>query len=393
MSTITIDDLQLPVRRPETVSEAGAIVREAVAAGQGIYPVGGRTTLDVGMPPRKPGVALDLTAMNAVVDYPARDMTITVQAGITMANLQRTLAAEGQWLPIDVPHPDRATLGGALALNLSGPRRYGYGAFRDYVIGISFLTDEGLEVKAGGRVVKNVAGYDVMKLQVGAAGTLGPITQVTLKVKPKPEAAALVKLHCSAEALPAALDLLHGSRSRPVIADLATDRSAVGVSWAVLAGFEEKADTVEWQVRTLLDELKHAPVTDVTATRGPIAFDALPESAFIYKANVRPSRLAEFANAAGSSFDFRLQSQALNGILHGYAVVDLSEPQAQAESERLANLAAEFGGNLTIRRCPTAWKAAMPVWGRPGPDRDLMSHIKRTLDPNDAFNPGRLFAA
>ena len=93
--------------------------------GHGIYPVGGRTTLDVGLPPTKPGVAVDTTALDSVIDYPARDMTITVQAGITLAGLQAELAKEGQWLPVDVAAPEQATLGGAIALNQSGPRRYG----------------------------------------------------------------------------------------------------------------------------------------------------------------------------------------------------------------------------------------------------------------------------
>ena len=147
-------------------------------------------------------------------------MTITVQAGITLAALQAELAKEGQWLPIDVALPEQATLGGAIALNKSGPRRYGYGTLRDYVIGISFVTDDGVEVKAGGRVVKNVAGYDLMKLQIGAAGTLGVVTQVTLKVKPKPEVSAAVAFGCAAESLGSVLDLVHASKSRPMAVEL-----------------------------------------------------------------------------------------------------------------------------------------------------------------------------
>ena len=122
-------------------------------------------------------------------------MTITVQAGITARPAAGDCcAAENQRLPIDVPRPDQATLGGALAVNVSGPRRYGFGTLRDYVIGISVVNDEGQEVKAGGRVVKNVAGYDLCKLHIGALGTLGIITQVTLKLRPLPEAQALVEL-------------------------------------------------------------------------------------------------------------------------------------------------------------------------------------------------------
>src|SRR5207253_9213768 len=129
----------------------------------------------------------DLRGLAEVIDYPARDMTITVQAGITLARLQALLATEKQRLPVDVPHPDRATLGGALATNASGPRRLGFGTLRDYVIGMTVVNDEGQEVKAGGRVVKNVAGYDLCKLHVGALGTLGVISQATLKLRPRPE--------------------------------------------------------------------------------------------------------------------------------------------------------------------------------------------------------------
>src|SRR6478736_2819398 len=124
--------------------------------------------------------------------YPARDMTITVQAGVTIARLRDVLKAEGQQLPVDVPFPDRATLGGAVATNASGPRRFGHGTLRDYVIGISVVDDRGEEMKGGGRVVKNVAGYDLMKLYTGSLGTLGIITQLTLKVKPRPEASRWV---------------------------------------------------------------------------------------------------------------------------------------------------------------------------------------------------------
>src|SRR5688500_5125073 len=210
----------MPVKRPATVADVCDIVKQARAVGQGVYPVGGRATLDVGLPPTKSGIALDMTALNQVIDYPARDMTITVQAGITIAALQAELAKESQWLPVDVASPERATLGGAIALNQSGPRRYGFGTLRDYVIGISFVTDDGVEVKAGGRVVKNVAGYDLMKLQIGALGTLGVVTQVTLKVKPRPESAAAVVFGCAAEAVGVVLDVLHASKSRPCAVEL-----------------------------------------------------------------------------------------------------------------------------------------------------------------------------
>src|SRR5262245_17199545 len=171
-ATCTIDGFgPLTVVRPGSVAELGEMVRRAASNNEAIYPVGGQTELDLGNPPTKPGTAVDMRGLDQVIDFPARDMTVTVQAGITIAKLQALLAPENLQLPIDVSQPARATLGGIIATNASGPRRYGYGTLRDYVIGISAVNDEGNEFKAGGRVVKNVAGYDLCKLLVGSLGT------------------------------------------------------------------------------------------------------------------------------------------------------------------------------------------------------------------------------
>src|SRR5262249_6053587 len=257
----------LPVVGPTDVAALSEVVRQA-AAGTAVYPLGGRTQLDLGLPPSKPGVAIDLTELDHVIDYAARDMTITVQAGITVGKLQTILSDENQQLPVDVPRPDLATLGGALATNASGPRRYGYGTLRDYVIGISVVNDEGQEVKAGGRVVKNVAGYDLMKLYVGSLGTLGIITQVTLKVKPRPGARALLGVPCPEGRLDALLDLVHSSRTRPTAVTLVHPRAVAEIvgsdpaatlaaegNWLVLVGFEDSAAAVEWQVLQLRREV------------------------------------------------------------------------------------------------------------------------------------------
>jgi glycolate oxidase FAD binding subunit len=363
----------LPVRRPATVAEVGDLVKQTRASKHGVYPVGGRTTLDVGLPPIKPGIALDTTALNRVIDYPARDMTITVQAGVTLAALRAELAREGQWLPIDVPHPERATLGGAIALNQSGPRRYGHGTLRDYVIGISFVTDDGVEVKAGGRVVKNVAGYDTMKLQIGAVGTLGVVTQVTLKVKPKPEASAAVSVGCDSASLAAVLDAIHASKTRPVAVELTRPSAA---EWTVTVGFEEKAATVRWQVETLLGEVKAVSVRnaqelpDSSFCEANTALQLRPESRYIGKLVVPPSKLAETIVALPATAT--VHAHALTGVIWVHSAESLPE-------------------GAVVRRCPVDRKKTLPVWGKPTGDRDLMRHIKQTLDPDDVFNPGRLF--
>src|SRR5258707_505995 len=218
---LLIDNLgPLETRQPADLAELREHVRQAAAAGSAIYPCGGRTLLHQGMPPQRPGLGVDLTRLTRLIDYPARDMTITVQAGITVASLRELLARENQRLPIDVPRAEQATLGGILATNTSGQRRYGFGTLRDYLIGITVVNDDGHEVKAGGRVVKNVAGYDLCKLYIGSLGTLGIITQATLKVKPRPEEQTLLTLGCDDAALGPLLDQLHQSRTRPVCFDV-----------------------------------------------------------------------------------------------------------------------------------------------------------------------------
>jgi glycolate oxidase FAD binding subunit len=397
----------MPVKRPVTVADVCDIVKQTRAAGQGVYPVGGRTTLDVGLPPIKPGIALDTTSLNQVIDYPARDMTITVQAGITIAAIQAELAKEGQWLPIDVPSPDKATLGGAIALNKSGPRRYGYGTLRDYVIGISFVTDDGVEVKAGGRVVKNVAGYDLMKLQIGAVGTLGVVTQVTLKVKPRPETSAALLLGVGSDSLGTVLDRLHESKSRPSVVELLNSAAwkATGASppvkddWIIAVGFEEKAATVAWQRQTLLDELKAVPIHSATELPDAVGlwsrlteFQLRPESRYVWKAGVLPSQLSEVVRGVPAILPFLVHASALNGIVWFHALDEFGQPEHGKLHSIEQRLAVTGEHHYVMRRCPIEQKKMLRVWGRPTEPRDLMRTVKKTLDPDNVFNPGRLFA-
>ena len=406
-----IDDFgPLRVVRPSSVAELGDVVRRAAAERQAIYPVGGGTMLGLGLPPSRPGWAVNVRPLNRVVDYPARDMTITVQAGVPVAELQRVLAAENQRLPVDVPHADRATLGGALAANVSGPRRYGYGTLRDYVLGISTVNDEGQEVKAGGRVVKNVAGYDLCKLHVGALGTLGVIVQVTLKVRPISELQALVTLGCDAAGLAALLDLLHNSRTGPACLDVLNAEAVRAVSraagaalpdapWAVIVGYEDSSDALNWQTRQLMQEAPPAAVRGLDV-RGGAASRALwqalvdatdPEDARLsFKANLLPGAVASFCLRAADGADgVRLHSHAGSGVVRGSLFGDLTLGGVQDMLKGLHEAAAAAQGNVILPRCPAEWKRALPVWGLPRGDAWLMREVKVKLDPKDLFNPGR----
>ena len=177
--------------RPEDVNALRSLVRDQIAQSRAIYPRGGGTAMDYGGVPRRPGVAVNTRSINRLIDYPSADMTITIEAGMALSELRAILAGQHQRLLVNAPLPDRATLGGIYATNTCGSRRFGAGRPRDQIIGVSFVTSAGEVVKGGGRVVKNVAGYDFPKLLTGSMGTLGIITQLTLKVRPIPEASAI----------------------------------------------------------------------------------------------------------------------------------------------------------------------------------------------------------
>jgi glycolate oxidase FAD binding subunit len=417
-----IDDFgPLSIIRPQSVAEVGDLVRRAVAEGQALYPVGGGTMLDLGLPPTRPGWAVDLRSLGQVIDYPARDMTITVQAGITLAALQSQLATENQRLPIDVPRSSEATLGGALAANVSGPRRLGFGTLRDYVIGITTVNDEGQQVKAGGRVVKNVAGYDLAKLHIGALGSLGIISQVTLKLRPLPEARALVSFGCETAALARLLDRLHQTRTRPVCLELLNSASVSAVAqaarvslpdapWVIVVGFEETSDAVRWQVRQLLEELPpgdihglEARVEDAsgalwkTLVENTASGDRSPSPAMdsqkrtlTFKANLLSQAVADFCQQAATLPEpVELHAHAGSGIVRGKIKGDLTLERVAAMLKELTDKAVRASGNLILPRCPVEWKRQLPVWGRGRGDLWLMRRVKEQLDPRNLFNPGR----
>ncbi len=407
--SIILEGIRHPVIRPASAADLGNAVRNTAEA---LFPLGGRTMLDVGLPPSRPGIGIDLTALDRVIDYPARDMTITVEAGITIRRLQELLHREGQRLPVDIPAADRATLGGVMAANVSGPRRYGFGTLRDYVIGISVINDQGQETKAGGRVVKNVAGYDLCKLHVGALGTLGIISQATLKLRPLPEESALVVCHCEAGELESILNALHASRTRPVCIDVLNPRAASelppdmgqrlpGASgWVVVVGFEESGAAVRWQVQQLVKELSACRTQGVDAlvraTAEPVwrflgEFRLRPDAVLSFKANMLPHAIASFCRLAeGLDETMRLQAHAGNGIVVGHVSGNLSVERADTILKQFHPAATQ--GNVVILRCPPAWKATLPVWGQPRGDAALMATVRDKLDPRRLFNPGRFLA-
>ncbi len=189
-----------------------------------------------------------LGALNHVLEYTPEDMTVTVEAGITFAALQKKLAEHSQWLPMDPPHPERISVGALLASNVSGPRRCGYGTIRDYLIGMRVALPDGTVIKSGGRVVKNVAGFDLCKLFVGSQGTLGIIVEATFKLRPLPEVERLLEFRC--DSLDRAATLLESIMASP-ITPVVLDLHNLSPTFSLVVGFDGMKEDVEWQVAEL----------------------------------------------------------------------------------------------------------------------------------------------
>ncbi|MGP6157224.1 MAG: FAD-binding oxidoreductase [Vulcanimicrobiaceae bacterium] len=187
---------------PVDLDEAGEALREAASHRYTVAFLGGGTELGLGYVPTRVDVLVRTTGLTRIVEYASSDMTVTVEAGLTLAALQERLRAEGQRLALDPPLPALATVGGLLATNAFGPRRARFGSMRDLIVGVSLIRADGTRVRGGGKVVKNVAGFDLPKLMAGALGTLGMIATVTFRLHPLPEASRLLRVTgCDAAAL------------------------------------------------------------------------------------------------------------------------------------------------------------------------------------------------
>ena len=353
-----------------------------------------------------------------MIDYQPTDMTVRVQAGLNVATLQAALGESGQWLPLDPPLPERATVGGMIAANLTGPCRFSQGTVRDFLIGLRVARADGTLIKGGGQVVKNVAGYDVPKLYCGSLGTLGVIVEATFQVRPRPQSQALLAVECaSAEQAGAAALRLAGSDVQPFLVELANFGPPVaGTSpsrgpyhvFIGLAGLEEEVADQHRRIPALLHDVKAAnagtpDITELDADRAatlscalrdfPVSGDAVLRC----KVSLLPSRVAGFcsdleAEAQRRGLAARLLARAGNGIVYCAFTPIVS---AGSDEELLAFVqwirawAVQHRGVAVVEDIAPGLKARVDVWGGVGAALPLMQRLKASLDPQSILNPGR----
>ena len=422
---------------PASVQEMQDVLQFAVKQGVSVMPAGAGTKLGIGNLPQKVDVVLATTHLNSVVEYEPADLTVTVEAGIRLADLQTELARHRQYLALNPPYADRCTIGGIVATNASGSLRLRHGTARNQVLGLRVVRADGTVVKSGGKVVKNVAGYDLNKLYIGAFGTLGIITEVTLKLSPIPVRQAILTADFQnvQEAVDTGLSIV-GSQTLPMFANLfinaentqlRVDKSSTRseltrhhreTEWndvqdsmvkKVVVGFGGDPETVAWQLTQCQGIMEQNGAIGVTIREGEslqhiqgavqeFSADNKNTEIVVAKLNLKRTDLAEFASQiVGANWARDVQMMALLGSGVLYAILPAtSDTDYQSLANvltRLRQTAMSRQGNLIIEVAPPELKRHIDVWGSAEGTLSLMKQIKAKFDPVGLLNPGRFISS
>ena len=418
--------------RPGTAAEVAEIVKFASAEKLAIVACGARTKLGIGFAPSRYDLALDMTRLDRVIAYDPGDLTLSVEAGVPLHSLGQTLAEHRQFLPLAAPFLAQTTIGGLIASGVDSPLRQFYGTARDFLLGVEFVTGEGVAAKSGGRVVKNVTGYDIHKLMIGSLGTLGVMTRVNFKTFPMPmRARGFAARFVRAEQ---ALDMRHRvARSAltpltmeilsPRVAELFDSEAALryepaampaGVisrtEWALTAGYAGNEDVLNRCGADLQRMAEEAGATEFAVLADenlrpafnrkrefvPIAL-ASSQAATIMKMSVLPMRMAEALAAAeraaeSNALPWAAMARGLGVIYFALLPAARNEDaqaHAAAATDAIHAACAELGGHSTIPWCPAEWKTALKIWGLPRADFPQMQKLMSVFDPQGVLSPGR----
>jgi glycolate oxidase FAD binding subunit len=400
---------------PGSKEEIAAILKLAADEGVPVIPWGGGTKLAIGSPPTRVGLVLALKRLAHVLEHEPGDLTATVETGITLSALQAELGKCGQWLSLDPAFPEQASLGGILASNASGPRRHLYGTCRDLLIGITVVGADGSIVRGGGKVVKNVAGYDLPKLYIGSFGTLGVLVEATVKLRPRPDEDRLVVARfgtltdCAAAARAIIASDLIPSALEVADAEAACVLGLGSTGPALLMGVDGIREQVEWQCAEagrLLARLgcRESRVLDgaereqAWAALGALGQTGVEGVAAVMKWGVLPTQLGQVMEQGRAIASAR----GLRSALTAHAGVGIATAVLAGGGDANAVVAAltewrgmvnAVGGHAALHWAPLAVKERVSVWDAAGPSVRIMKGIKERLDPRGILNPGRFVGA
>ncbi len=413
-----IDDLTPEiVISPDSEEQVCAILQEAHNNGGGVCPRGGGTRIDFGNAPGSYTAALNITGLNGIKEYEPADLTVITGAGMTVKKLNASLAEHGQFIPLNPPHPDRATVGGTLVSNGYGFYREYYGTARDMTLGIRFVRADGSPVKGGGKVAKNVAGYDLTKLMIGSWGTLGVITEATFRVKPLPEvtktiSAGFKSLSTARITAFSILDSYFAPTFLAVLNAKVTGRMfslAVQLSsecdFMFLVGVDGIEATANWQEQAIKESCSESPsihfelLEEKSANNTRAALrdhfsDTYPGIIVkIISSRTETFKFIETAEQIGTEngAQFEIASFPGSGITHiGMHENDMEDNEQGCLNalQSLGDYAAQRRSVFILERAPLQVKSHFPVWNDL-PGAELMKKIKKQFDPNNILNPER----
>lgn len=375
-----------PVRvvEPANTEEIARVLRWASDNGVAVAPRGAGTKINWGNRPAAADLILSTRKLSQVIEHAWDDMTVIVQAGCTFAELQSTLANHGQHLALDVLWPEHATVGGVVATNDSGALRLRYGGVRDLIIGATIVLSDGTIAKSGGKVVKNVAGYDLQKLMTGALGTLGVITEAIFRLHPLPHQTRSLTFHTPDVASANELLLrVIDSKLVPTGIQIRTDSSA---PCQLDMRFEGIHEGVTAQIESL-HAMTDIPSADADGTAWTARENLWTgDPAVIVKISVLPSQIAEVCGAIAKSQADRPWSIVAQAV--GLATARLDGATLQQVISLRRGIEG-LGGNLGVLECPIEWKGKFDVWGSAGDSLPLMVRVKQQLDASGTLNRGR----
>ena len=430
--------------QPADRAAVSSVMQWAAAEDAAVAPRGGGTMSGLGNVPARLDLALDLRKCSRVLDFQPDDLTVTVEAGMTLDVLHDALAQGRKYLPLEAPHPARATIGGILSTNCTGPRRFAYGPPRDWLIGIAVVSPGGGESKAGGRVVKNVTGYDLNKLYTGALGTLGVIVEASFKLTPVPRhSKALIACFQpasgtadapvgAAQALvnqgyaPQGIQVLDQTAARRIAVPMIQDmmRGTDPGPWLVLGFYEGRDEGVVQQRSAIGADLMgslgalevvqagQAETDELLAETTALGWERETPPYLSIKINVPPSAVpALVMEVTQPPLSDRAPAPAIVAD-PGFGTIKLlwwpdvdQDPQGPSENaegpdstglreilETIRDLTHQAGGTAVVEQCPLPVKRGIDVWdGSAYGDREveIMREIKGKFDPTGILNPGR----
>lgn len=414
--------------QPASASEVAELARFALSEGLSLIAGGSRSKMQLGMPPVRYDIAVDMRAMQSIAHYDAGDLTLSVDAGMPLRLLERVLEEKRQFLPLAVPCYETSTIGGAVASGIDSTLRQQYGTVRDFLIGAEFVDGKGTLCKSGGRVVKNVTGYDLHKLLVGSLGTLGIITRLNFRTFPMPqtyggfaacftgaEKALRFKLSVEARGLPLAnMEVLNPEAVKLTSQLLEKGNKPLPLNdergpWHVYISYEGH-EVVLHRVTRELEKLASegsavqgghlAAATD--AQLGGVlreAFDWLRWSApvvALFRIALPQTPTADFAGLQAIADAAKLRSALLlraGGVIY-FAVLAEQEQLSSIDAlskvaEEVFSIVAAKAGSAVLLHAPQTLKQRINVWGAKRADQAMMERVKRAFDPNCIFAPGR----